>query len=94
MERNACDVHRITPQAWGALEIPGHFRRQKKRNDTTLQTGGCMVLGGKTPRKVKFRGTRKYAYQFVHTVLGAILASYEAWFVTLATTETTSGQTT
>lgn len=37
----------------------------------------CMVLGGKTPRRVKFRGGRKYAYQFVHTVLTAMLASYE-----------------
>ncbi|PCH72226.1 MAG: hypothetical protein COC12_06470 [Rhodobacteraceae bacterium] len=46
-------------------------------HEATLQADGCMVLGAKTPRKVKFRGSRKYAYQFVHTVLGAILASYE-----------------
>jgi homing endonuclease-like protein len=42
-----------------------------------LRSDGCMVLGGKTPRKVKFKGGRKYAYQFVHTVLSAMEASYQ-----------------
>ncbi len=46
-------------------------------NEAELQADDCMILGGKTPRKVKFRGGRKYAYQFVHTVLTAMLASYE-----------------
>lgn len=46
-------------------------------NEAELQTDGCMVLGDKTPRKVRFKGGRKYAYQFVHTVLTATLASYE-----------------
>lgn len=45
--------------------------------EAELQAGGCMVLSGKTPRKVKFRGGRKYAYQFVHTVLTTMLTSYE-----------------
>ncbi|NRB19699.1 MAG: hypothetical protein HRU33_19615 [Rhodobacteraceae bacterium] len=46
-------------------------------NEAKIQADGCLVLGGATPRKVKFKGGRKYAYQFVHTVLTALLASYE-----------------
>jgi Zinc-binding loop region of homing endonuclease len=55
-----------------ALErVAGLLQEAKLRSD------GCMVLGGKTPRKVKFKGGRKYAYQFVHTVLSAMEASYQ-----------------
>lgn len=45
--------------------------------EAEVQADGCMVLGGKTPRKVKFNGSRKYAYQLVHTVLTAMETSYQ-----------------
>lgn len=45
--------------------------------EAELQADGCMVLGNKTPRKIKFKGERKYAYQLVNTVLLAMEASFE-----------------
>lgn len=52
--------------------------RNPRRMSGVSALSGCWTLGtGKTPRKVKFAGSRDYAYRFIPAVLSAVLLTHK-----------------